>query len=101
MVSKTKISNLISEEIRILDKVLKTYVITRWNSILFMIRSVLKLTDKDFKTLRDKMNKSTEKQRLIKKNFMLSEVERSMLIELEKLLALFEWMINEFQSKLI
>ena len=57
--------------------------------------------DKDFKTLRDKMNKSTEKQRIIKKNFMLSEVERSMLIELEKLLALFEWMTNEFQSKLI
>lgn len=101
IVSKTKVSNLIAEEIRNLDKVLKTYVITRWNSILFMIRSVLKLTDKDFKTLRDKMNKSTEKQRLIKKNFMLSDVERSMLIELEKLLALFEWMTNEFQSKLI
>jgi hypothetical protein len=47
------------------------------------------------------MNKATEKQRLIKKNFMLSDVERSMLTELEKLLALFEWMTNEFQSKLI
>ena len=101
IVSKTKVSNLIAEEIRNLDKVLKSYVITRWNSILFMIRSVLKLTDKDFKTLRDKMNKATEKQRLIKKNFMLSDVERSMLTELEKLLALFEWMTNEFQSKLI
>jgi hypothetical protein len=101
IVSKTKVSNLIAEEIRNLDKVLKSYVITRWNSILFMIRSVLKLTDKDFKTLRDKMNKATEKQRLIKKNFMLSDVERSMLTELEKLLALFEWMLNEFQSKLI
>ena len=101
IVSKTKVSNLIAEEIRNLDKVLKSYVITRWNSILFMIRSVLKLTDKDLKTLRDKMNKATEKQRLIKKNFMLSDVERSMLTELEKLLALFEWMTNEFQSKLI
>ena len=47
------------------------------------------------------MNKATEKQRLIKKNSMLSDVERSMLTELEKLLALFEWMTNEFQSKLI
>lgn len=59
IVSKTKVSNLIAEEINAIEKVLKNYVITRWNSILFIIRSVLKLTDKDFKMLRDKMNKKT------------------------------------------
>lgn len=99
IVSKTKVSNLIAEEIRAIEKVLKNYVITRWNSILFMIRSVLKLTDKDFKMLRDKMNKKTEKQKEVRNNFKLSETERNMLIELEKLLSLFEWMTNEFQSK--
>ena len=66
-----------------------------------MIRSVLKLTDKVFKMLRDKMNKKTEKQKEVRNNFKLSETERNMLIELEKLLSLFEWMTNEFQSKLI
>ena len=36
IVSKTKISNIIAEEIRNLEKVLLTYVITRWNSILYL-----------------------------------------------------------------
>ena len=47
---------MIAEEIRAIDKVMKNYVITRWNSILFMVRSVLKLTKEDFKNLRKKMN---------------------------------------------
>ena len=85
IVSKTKVSSLIAEEIRRLDKTLKNYVITRWNSILFMIRSVLKLTESDFKSIRNTMNTNTEKQRQIKKNFRLSEIERVMLIELENL----------------
>ena len=42
IVSKSKCSLLIAEEVRKIDKVLKNYVITRWNSILFMIRSVFK-----------------------------------------------------------
>jgi len=35
----------------------------------------------------------------VRNNFKLSETERNMLIELEKLLSLFEWMTNEFQIK--
>ena len=85
IVSKTKCSNLIAEEIRKIEKVLKTYVITRWNSILFMIRSVLKLTPEDFKRLRSKMNQNTVKQKEAKEKFNLSHTERAMLIELEKL----------------
>ena len=98
IVSKTKCSNLIAEEIRKIEKVLKTYVITRWNSILFMIRSVLKLTPEDFKRLRSKMNQNTVKQKEAKEKFNLSHTERAMLIELEKLLSTFEWMTNEFQG---
>ncbi len=71
IVSKTKISNIIAEEIRNLEKISLTYVITRWNSILFMIRSVLRLTDEDFRSVRDKMPRKTKKQRKTRKNFEL------------------------------
>ena len=60
---------------------------------------MLKLTESDFKSIRNTMNTNTEKQRQIKKNFRLSEIERVMLIELENLLSVFEWMSNEFQCK--
>ena len=79
IVSKTKVSNLIAEEIRNLEKTLKAYIITRWNSTLFMIRSVLKLTKSDFKTLRDSMNYKSAKQKEVRDNFKLSKDERAML----------------------
>ena len=41
IVSKPKVSLLIAEQLRNLEKTLKTYVITRWNSILFMIKKKL------------------------------------------------------------
>ena len=98
IVSKTKVSNLIAEEVRQLEKVLLTYVITRWNSILFMIRSVLRLTDEDFKTIRNKMQTKTTKQRKIKKNFALSIKERAMLEELAEILKHFEWLTDNLQT---
>jgi hypothetical protein len=101
IVSKSKCSLLIAEEVRKIDKVLKNYVITRWNSILFMIRSVLKLSPDDFKNIRAKMkskkNKTTKQQEVIN-NFFLAETEIAMLKELEKLLSMFEIITNEFQS---
>ena len=98
IVSKTKVSLLLAEEIRQLDKCLKNYVITRWNSILFMIRSVLKLTPDDFKQLIKTMPTSNQKQRDAIKLFRISELEREMLSELVDLLEIFEWLTNEFQS---
>ena len=65
IVSKTKVSNLIAEEVRKLEKTLLTYVITCWNSILFMIRSVLRLTDDDFKQIQKSMPKEKRKKNLI------------------------------------
>lgn len=99
IVSKTRISLILAEEIRKIDKTLKNYVITRWNSILFMIRSVLKLTEDDFNSLRSHIKKDTKKRKKVHNKFRLSETERAMLIELESLLNLFDWMTNEFQSK--
>ncbi len=98
IVSKTKISNIIAEEIRNLEKILLTYVITRWNSILFMIRSVLRLTDEDFRSVRDKMPRKTKKQRKTRKNFELKSKERAMLEELAQILEHFEWLTDNLQT---
>jgi len=86
IVTKSKVSTLIAEEIRSLELSLQKSVITRWNSILFMIRSVLKLSDKDFKAIRSVMRTKTAKQKEIKSKFCLSEIERDMLEELKTVL---------------
>lgn len=99
IVSKSKVSTLIAEEIRKLEISLHKNVITRWNSILFMIRSVLKLTDKDFKTIRNAMRNKTTKQKEIKANFNLSDLQREQLIELQTVLEMFEFVTDELQCK--
>jgi hypothetical protein len=101
ILSNSKCSLLIAEEVRKIDKVMKNYFITRWNSILFMIRSVLKLTPEDFKNIKKKMKEKpnkTKKQIEVINNFHLTETEIEMLKELEELLSMFEIMTNEFQS---
>jgi len=98
IVSKTKVSNLIAEEVRKLEKTLLTYVITRWNSILFMIRSVLRLTDDDFKQIRKSMPKRTTAQREAKEKFKLSKKERAMIGELAEVLKHFEWLTDNLQT---
>ena len=79
IVSKSKSNLLIAEELRKLDKKLNKKNVTRWNSILFMIRSVLKLTPEDMKKIQSLMPVRTEKQRDYKKSFYLSLDEREML----------------------
>ena len=44
IVSKSKQSAIIAELLRDLDKFLHKNILTRWNSILFLIRSVLKIS---------------------------------------------------------
>lgn len=44
IVSKARNTCTIAEELRNLNKFVNKCVVTRWNSILFMIRSVLKIT---------------------------------------------------------
>jgi hypothetical protein len=63
-----------------------------------MVRSVLKLTSSDFKKIQNKMITKTSKQLEIRDKFGLDQKERVMLIELENLLSIFEWMTNEFQG---
>ena len=70
IVCKSKVSTLIECEVRNLELTLQKSVITRWNSILFMIRSVLRLKGQDFADIRNKMTAKTEKQKNVKKNFL-------------------------------
>lgn len=77
--------------------------LTRWNSILFMIRSVLRLTPEHFKKIRTSMIAKLKgsgdfKKRETIRNFTLSDEERRMLTELVELLECFEFVTNQLQT---
>ena len=104
IVSKSKVVAIIAEEIRALSKSLYKSVVTRWNSILFMLRSVLKLTDKDFISIKNQLKnkkKLTKKQKETLANFDLSSLERAMLEELKVVLEMFEFVTNELQGNVV
>ena len=98
IVAKSEISLSLAEELRKLDKRLSKNVITRWNSTLAMIRSVLSLTPAEFQTIRSSMKTKTAKQKEVKKNFFLTKDEREMLEELKTVLEMFEFVTDELQS---
>lgn len=106
IVSKSKFSHHLAEELRALDVQLCKQNLTRWNSILFMVRSVLKLSCEQYKNIRDEMkernssnrSKETAIQLHTRKNFGISELERKMLKELVILLEAFEFVTNQFQG---
>ena len=101
IVSKSRRHHIIAEELRKLSKHLHTATVVRWNSILFMIRSVLKLTDEDLKMIRDKLPKKNKHQRLVKKFFSLSAKERAMLQELCQVLTWFEFVTDQLQGNTV
>ena len=74
---------------------------TRWNSILFMIRSVLKLKSEDFKRIRDEMVAVNANQKDVREKFALNDHEREMLTELKIVLEWFEFVTDELQSNKI
>ena len=98
IVSKSKMSQIVAEELRNLDKKLSKKCVTRWNSILFMIRSVLKVSPAEFKTIRNSMPTATLQQKEVKKKFDISPNEREMLEELKVVLEMFEFVTDEFQT---
>ncbi len=61
IVSKARNTCTIAEELRNLNKFLNKCVVTRWNSILFMIRSVLRITAEEWTDVRNKMKRATYK----------------------------------------
>ena len=71
VVSKSKFSHLIAEELANLKLKFNKKNSTRWNSILFMVRSVLKVTREQFQDIQNKMPTATKEQHRVKKDFML------------------------------
>jgi len=98
IVSKSKFSYAIAEELRNLNIKLRTKNVTRWNSILFMVRSVLKLTPADFSTIQQSLPRTSRKQQEVKANFALSSTDRAILKELVELLESFEFVTNQLQG---
>jgi hypothetical protein len=98
IVSKSKCCSSVADELRVFNKKLNKKNLTRWNSTLFMIRSVLKLTPVEFALIRNKLPSKTEKQKQTKKNFNLTAIERKMLEELKQVLEMFEFVSDELQA---
>ena len=98
IVSKSKFSALIAEELRNFDLKFTKKVLTRWNSILFMCRSVLKVSDVQLAKIRKKMADNTQSEKTTKANFSISGIEREMMKELVTILQWFEFATDEFQS---
>ena len=98
IVSKSKFCALIAEELRLFNKKFAKRVVTRWNSILMMARSIVNVSPEQFKKIRDKLPTSTKKQRDAKKAFELTVMEREILKELVLILQWFENVTDEFQS---
>ncbi len=99
--NRAKRSQIIAECLREFNKKMLNKNVTRWNSILFMISSVLKITPYEFHAIREAMPTTNTKQKAIQKKFNLNAVEREMLMELKEVLEYFEWATNEFQSNLV
>lgn len=98
IVTKSKCCTAVAEELQALNKKLCSRNLTRWNSTLFMVRSVLKLSPNEMTTIRNKLPKRTAKQKETRNNFSIDEKERKMLEELKQLLEMFEWVTDELQS---
>jgi hypothetical protein len=101
IVTKSKQSLVIAEELRKLNIKLNKKNVTRWNSILFMIRSALKLSPDDFKKIKNEMPTRNAKEREVRDKFHLKSNERAMLEELKEILEAFEFITNELQSNLV
>jgi hypothetical protein len=72
--------------------------VTRWNSILFIVRSVLKLSPNDFKTIRIEMIVETKEKVEVRRKGDLSSKEKQMLEEIKNILEAFEFCTDELQG---
>ena len=72
IVSKSRNCCTIAEELRRLNKFVAKCVVTRWNSILFMVRSILKITSDEWAEVRNKMNRKTYKEEMRWRRFNIS-----------------------------
>jgi hypothetical protein len=95
---KSKQSSIIAEELRKFGIKLCQHCATRWNTYLFVTKSVLKLSQEQYKEVRESMRKSTPKEQAARAAFGLTLVEREMLTELKDVLEMFQFCQLELQS---
>ena len=98
IVSKSKFSHIIAEELADMKLKFSKKNATRWNSVLFMVRSVLKATPQQLQYIQSQMPSNNQKAKQARREFQISSTERVMLLELKELLELFEIATNELQS---
>ena len=75
--------------LRSIKKGMKTMVVTRWNSIYFMINSFLKLTDEKYRSIYDEFYKAATtkpKKSTVEQTLTVTEKEREVLGELKTIL---------------
>ena len=90
IVGRCRRSTAVQEELRVYRIKLLKMNQTRWNSILFMIRSFLKLTPEELNKI---LSLLPDKEKI-----KITKVEREMLVELRDLLILFETFTDYLQS---
>jgi len=98
MVGKSKKNSTVAEQLRALEKHLCKNNLTRWNSILFLVRSILKINAIELQQIRNNLPTKTKQQRATKELFRLTQIDREMLSELRDLLVCFEFVTNELQT---
>jgi hypothetical protein len=63
IVTKSKSCTAVAEELQALNKKLCSRNLTRWNSTLFMVRSVLKLSPNEMTSIRNKLPKKKQNKK--------------------------------------
>lgn len=101
IVAKSKKCQTVAEELKSFNVKLCKRNLTRWNSTLFMIRSVLKLSQTDLSSIRNNLPTNSKRQKEVKKNFGISDRERAMLEELKQILEMFEFVTDEIQGNTV
>lgn len=93
IVGKCRHSITVQEELRNLQVKLLKNNKTRWNSTLFMIRSILRLSSDELKKV-----VSLFQDKKLRDQYRITATEREMLEELKEVLSYFEEFTNELQS---
>ena len=91
---KKCVKKVVAEELRKFQKKVLKNCVTRWNSILFMVRSINNISEVEYAKLVSLLNE----KKYNRADFKLSKLERIYLAELQKILESFEFVTDEFQS---
>jgi hypothetical protein len=95
-VTLCRYSSHIVEELRSFNKTVQKSVITRWNSYLFVIRSFNKLTKTEMNKLQNVIS-DRDKRKKNKFDHKFTKEEFKLMLDLQQILELFEYIFEKFQ----